>query len=45
MVSKIVKKFHEFIQRYWKLAAALTLIAVLLLGYALYYLFSHEINR
>ena len=42
MVNKIVKKFHEFIQRYWKLVAALTLIAVVLLGYALYYLFSHE---
>ena len=42
MVGKIVKQFHEFIQRYWKLAAALALIAVLLLGYALYYLFSHE---
>ena len=42
MVSKIVKKFHEFIQRYWKLAAAITLVTVLLSGYGLWYLFTHE---
>ena len=42
MVSKIVNKFHELNQKYWKLAAALTFIAVLLTGYGLWYIFTHE---
>ena len=42
MVDKIVKRFHELNKKYWKLAAALTFIAGVLLGYALYYVFSHE---
>jgi membrane fusion protein (multidrug efflux system) len=42
MVNKIVKKFHGFIQRYWKLAAAVTFITVLLFGFGLWYLFTHE---
>src|ERR1035441_10379465 len=42
MVNKIVKKFHEFNQRFWKLAMAMTFVAVLLLGIGLRYLFSHE---
>ncbi len=42
MVSKIVKKFQEFIQRYWRLAAAITFVTVLLSGYGLWYLFTHE---
>ena len=42
MIIKIVNKFHGFIQRYWKLAAAVTFITVLLLGYGLWYLFTHE---
>ena len=32
----------NFNQKYWKLAAALTFVAVLLLGYGLWYLFTHE---
>ncbi len=42
MVSKIVNKFHELNQRYWKIAAALTFAAVILLGSGLRYLFTHE---
>ena len=42
MVIKIVKKFQEFIQRYWKVAAAITFVTVLLLGFGLWYLFTHE---
>ena len=42
MVSKIVKKFHEFNRKYWKLAAAVTFVTLLLLGFALWSLFTHE---
>ena len=42
MVSKIVIKFHEFNAKYWKYCAAITLVIVLLLGYSLWYMFSHE---
>ena len=42
MVNKIVNKFHELNQKYWKWAAALTIVAVVLLGYGLEYVFSHE---
>ena len=42
MVSKIVKKFHELNQKFWKIAAALTLLPLLLLGCGLRYIFTHE---
>jgi membrane fusion protein (multidrug efflux system) len=42
MVSKIVTKFHELNQKYWKIAAAVTFVTVLLLGFWLWYMFSHE---
>ena len=42
MVSKIVNKFHELNQKYWRIAAAVTFVTVLLLGYGLWYIFSHE---
>ena len=42
MVSKIVNKFHELNHKYWKIAAALTFVAVILIGYGLWYIFTHE---
>ena len=42
MVNKIVNKFHELNQKYWKIAAAVTFVTVLLLAWGLWYLFSHE---
>ena len=42
MVSKIVNKFHELNHKYWKICAALTLIAVVLTIYGLRYVFTHE---
>jgi len=42
MVSKIVKRFHELNQKYWKYAAAITFVTVLLLGYSLWFIFTHE---
>jgi len=42
MVGKIVIKFHEFRKKYWELIAAVTFVIVLLLGYGLWYIFSHE---
>jgi len=42
MVSKIVNKFYELNQKYWKIAAALTVAAVLLLVLAIRYLMTHE---
>jgi membrane fusion protein (multidrug efflux system) len=42
MVNKIVNKFYELNEKYWKIAAALTFVALLLLGYGLWYIFTHE---
>jgi len=42
MVQRIVTKFHELNDKYWKWAAALTIVAVVLLGYGLWSVFSHE---
>jgi membrane fusion protein (multidrug efflux system) len=42
MVSKIVIKFHELNRKYWKIAAALTVVVIILTGYGLRYLFTHE---
>jgi membrane fusion protein (multidrug efflux system) len=42
MVNKIVNKFNELNQKYWKIAAALTIVVVILLGYGLRYIFTHE---
>ncbi|MBF0503836.1 MAG: HlyD family secretion protein [Candidatus Omnitrophica bacterium] len=42
MVSKIVTKVYELHQRFWKLAAPATLIVVVLLGWWLWYVFTHE---
>jgi len=42
MVSKIVIKFHELRKKYWKIIAAVTFVIVLLLGYSLWYMFTHE---
>jgi len=42
MIGKITTKFYELHQKFWKLAVPLTLIALVLLGYCLWYLFSHE---
>jgi len=42
MVSKIVTRFREFNQKFWKWTLAGTLVAGILLGYGLWFLFSHE---
>jgi membrane fusion protein, multidrug efflux system len=42
MVGKIVTQFREFNQKFWKWTLAGTFIAGLLLGYGLWYIFSHE---
>lgn len=42
MVNKIFNKFNELNKKYWKIAAALTFAAVILIGYGLWYIFSHE---
>jgi membrane fusion protein (multidrug efflux system) len=42
MVSKIVNKFNELNQKYWKWAAAATLVVVFLLAYSLWYVSTHE---
>ena len=42
MVSKIVIKFREFNAKYWKYCAAVTFVIVLLLGYGIWHMFSHE---
>lgn len=42
MVSKIIKSFNEFHQRFWKLAAPLTLVAALLAAYGIRNMFTHE---
>ena len=42
MVSKIVIKFHEFNAKYWKYCAVVTFVIALVLGYGLWFMFSHE---
>ena len=42
MVSKIVVKFHELNQKYWKWAAVLTFVLGLSLGLWLWSVFTHE---
>ena len=42
MVSKIVTQFREFNQKFWKWTLAGTFVAGILLGYGLWFLFSHE---
>ena len=42
MVNKIVTKFHELNHKYWKIADVVTFVTVLLLGFGLWYLFTHE---
>jgi membrane fusion protein (multidrug efflux system) len=42
MVSKIVIKFHELRKKYWGLIVAVTFVTGLLLGFWLWYMFSHE---
>jgi len=42
MVSKIVNKFNEFNEKYWKIAATVTFVTVLLLGFWIAYMVSHE---
>jgi len=42
MVNKLVVRFNEFNKKYWKLAAAVTFVLVLLLGLWLWFIFTHE---
>jgi len=42
MVSKIVNKFQEFNQKYWRLTLSVKIVTVLLLALGLHYLWTHE---
>jgi len=42
MVSKIVNKFNEFNHKYWKIAAILTVVAIILIAWGLKFVFTHE---
>ena len=44
MVKRIFNKINELHQKFWKVAAPLTFVAVILLGCGIWFLFAHELT-